>query len=164
MTKPIRSIIVARSRNGVIGKENKLLWHISEDLKRFKSLTLGHPIIMGRKTYESIGRPLPERQNIIITRNKEFLAPDCVVVGSLEEALEIASEKDKEEIFIIGGAEIYKQAFPLTDRLYITEVNLEVEGDAFFPDYQQDFQKETFHEEKVDEKSGIKYTWLNLER
>ncbi len=125
------SIIVAVADNGVIGCHNRLIWHISEDLKRFKSLTTGHPIIMGRKTYESIGRPLPGRQNIIVSRNPELAIDNCDVVTSLEQAIEIARGQEK---FIIGGGEIYREALPLCDKLYLTRVEQQPEGDTFFPD------------------------------
>ncbi len=125
------NIIVAVAENGVIGCHNRLIWHISEDLKRFKALTTGHPIIMGRKTYDSIGRPLPGRQNIVISRNPELKIEGCDVVGSLSEAIEIAQGEEK---FVIGGGEIYRQALPLCDRLYLTKVEQSPEGDTFFPE------------------------------
>ena len=125
------SIIVAIAREGVIGCHNKLLWHITEDMKYFRRVTTGHPVIMGRKTFESIGRPLPGRTNIVITRNRTYDAPGCTVVDSIEEALtHIAPE---EEAFVIGGGEIYAQALPMCDRLYITDVDADYHGDTFFP-------------------------------
>jgi dihydrofolate reductase len=126
------SIIVAVSENGVIGKDNQLLWRLPDDLKRFKQLTLNHPMIMGRKTFESIGKPLPGRTSIVITSQKEFSADGVVVAHSLEEALEKARSTEALEAFIIGGGEIYKQALPLTDRLYVTEVKTIIDGDTFF--------------------------------
>ncbi len=125
------SIIVAIARGGVIGCHNKLLWHIGEDMKYFRRVTTGHPVIMGRKTFESIGRPLPNRTNIIITRDKGYSAPGCVVVGSVEEAA--AKVGAQEEAFVIGGGEIYAQMLPLCDKLYITEVDADYTGDTFFP-------------------------------
>lgn len=126
------SIIVAVAENGTIGDRNALLWHISEDLKRFKALTTGHPVIMGRKTYESLGRPLPNRTNVVLSRSGgEF--PGCRVVRSLDEAL--ALFPDDEELFIIGGAQIYEQALPLADRLYLTRVCHPYEGDTSFPEW-----------------------------
>ena len=125
------SIIVAIAHNGVIGCHNKLLWHITEDMKYFRRVTTGHPVIMGRKTFESIGRPLPGRQNIIITRNRNYEAPGCIVTGSIEEAL--SNIAPTEEAFVIGGGEIYAQALPLCDKLYITEVDASYQGDTFFP-------------------------------
>lgn len=118
---------------------------------------------MGRKTFESIGKPLPGRTNIIITRNPDFKAEGCIVVSSLEEALEKAEQLDQ-EIFIGGGGEIYKQALPHTDKLYLTLVDSDEQGDVFFPDWQKDFTKETFREERLDEKTGLKYTWVDLEK
>lgn len=128
------SIVVAASENGAIGKDNQLLWRLPDDLKRFKKLTLGHPIIMGRKTYESIGKPLPSRPSIVITRAEELKSTGVLVAHSLDEALEIARTLDDEEAFIIGGGEIYKQALEknLVKRIYLTKVHAEVEGDTFF--------------------------------
>src|SRR3989344_2812971 len=138
------SIVVALTRrNAAIGNGGNLLFRISDDLKRFREITKGHPVIMGRKTFESIGRPLPERTNIIITRNADFTAPEgCILVSSLEEAFEKASEVDLNEIFVIGGGEIYRQALPHTDKLYITVVESDALGDIFFPDWRSDFTKE----------------------
>ena len=129
----IVSAIVAVAKNNVIGKDNDIPWYLPADLKYFKSRTMGHHIIMGRKSYESIGRPLPKRTNIIVTRNPFFIATNCLVVHSVEEALEIAHDNGEEEVFIIGGAQIYELSLPFLDKLYITEVDLEVEGEVFFP-------------------------------
>lgn len=126
------SIIVAVSENGVIGKDNQLLWRLPDDLKRFKQLTLGHPMIMGRKTFESIGKPLPGRTSIVITSQKNFNVDGILVTHSLEEALHIARGIEQTEAFIIGGGDIYKQALPLADRLYVTEVETVMDGDTFF--------------------------------
>src|SRR5581483_3024436 len=136
---------------------------ISDDLKRFKNLTMGHPIIFGRKTFASIGKPLPGRTNIVISRNSDFKAEGCIVVSSLEEAIEKAKQIDS-EIFIGGGGEIYKQALPLANKLYLTIVDSDAEGNVFFPDWTKDFTKELFREERFDEKTGLKYTWIDLER
>ena len=125
------SIIAAVSNNGVIGVDNKLPWDLPEDLKRFKELTTGNVVIMGRKTYESIGKPLPNRINIVITRNKDFFVPDVLTANSLNSALLKAG--GNKDIFIIGGGEIYKQSMGFADKLYITEVDMEVEGDTKFP-------------------------------
>lgn len=124
------NIIVAVAENGVIGDRNALLWHISEDLKHFKALTTGHPVVMGRKTFESLGRPLPNRTNVVITRQAIDL-PGCTVVHSLEEAL--ALFPTDEQVFVIGGAQIYAQALPLADRFYLTRVMHTYEGDTRFP-------------------------------
>ena len=155
------SAIVAIGIGNVIGKDNELLWRIPDDLERFKKLTIGHPIIMGRKTFGSIGRPLPGRPNIIITRDKNFEAAGCLVVHSIEDAIEEAKDLDDEEIFIIGGGEIYKQALPQIEKLYLTLINDKKEGDVFFPDYSE-FTKEVSREER--EHEGLKYTWVDLEK
>lgn len=124
------SIIVAVSRNGVIGDRNALLWHISEDLKHFKAVTSGHPVIMGRRTYESLGRPLPGRTNVVLS-HREIDLPGCRVVHSLAEA--VALFPQDEELFIIGGAQIYAEALPVADRFYLTRVDRDYEGDTRFP-------------------------------
>lgn len=129
------SLIVAVAQNGVIGDRNALLWHIAEDLRNFKRITSGHPVVMGRKTYESLGRPLPNRTNVVITRQALEL-PGCTVVHSLEEALRLFPAE--EECFVIGGAQIYAQALPLADRFYLTRVEHPYEGDTRFPDWDPD--------------------------
>lgn len=130
--------IVAAAENGVIGRDNALPWHLSEDLKYFKRVTMGKPVVMGRKTFESIGKPLPGRTNIVITRNPAFQAEGVRVVSSLDGALQLASDiaviDGVEELLVIGGAEIYREAIPRADRLYLTEVHASVEGDALLPD------------------------------
>ena len=139
------AMIVAMARNRAIGRENTLPWRISGDLQFFKRTTLGKPVVMGRKTYESIGRPLPGRENIVITRNPEWRAEGVTRAGSLEQALDIAEaaavRDGADELMIIGGAEIYRQAMPLAARLYITEVDAEVDGDAFFPELGEDWRE-----------------------
>ncbi|WP_251552358.1 dihydrofolate reductase [Neobacillus muris] len=129
------SFIVAMDRNGVIGKDNQLPWHLPEDLKFFKQVTMGHPIAMGRKTHQSIGRALPGRENIVITRQPSFHSEGCTVVNSVEEFVQYCRGRN-EEIFVIGGAEIFKETFPFADRLYITFINEEFEGDTFFPKFE----------------------------
>jgi dihydrofolate reductase len=124
-------LIAAVAENGVIGRNNALPWRLPDDLKHFKALTLGHPILMGRKTWESLGRPLPGRENLIVTRNPGYQASACRVVHSLPEALTACAQA--ELAFVIGGGELYAQALPLADALYLTEVHAEVEGDACFP-------------------------------
>lgn len=126
------SIIVAVADGGVIGGKNSLLWHISEDMRMFKRVTSGHPVVMGRKTFESLGRPLPNRTNVVITRNQDFEAGGVMVAGSLEEA--VAMFSDTEEVFVIGGGEIYRQAMPLAGRLYLTRIHAKYAGDTFFPE------------------------------
>lgn len=140
-----------------IGKNNEMPWHISEDLKRFKELTLGHPVIMGRKTYESIGRPLPDRQNIIITKNHQFDVEDIDVAHSLEEAIDLARDG---EIFIIGGGQIFKEALEknIVDKLYLTLVDGQFDADTFFPEY-SNFIVELEQEGKP---NGNKYKFVNL--
>ena len=126
------SIIVAVASNGVIGDKNSLLWHIREDMVHFRTTTSGHPVIMGRKTYDSIGRPLPKRTNVVITRDTNLVIEGCTVVHSLEEAVSMFDSA--EEVFVIGGAQIYAQALPLAERIYLTVVGKEYEGDTSFPD------------------------------
>lgn len=156
------SLIAAISTNKVIGRDNKIPWHISEDFKRFKALTMGHPIIMGRKTFESIGKPLPGRTSIVITRDESFSPEGVEVVYSIGEALKIAKKKEgSEEIFIIGGGQIYSQSMNLADKLYLTVVEQEIEGDTYFPDYSE-FKRVTFKQEG--ESKGLKYKFLDLEK
>ena len=126
------SIVVAVAENGVIGKDNQLPWRLSSDLKHFKKLTTGHAVLMGRKTYESIGRPLPKRTNLIVTRNTEYQAAGCEVFTSIEQALEFAQKANETEVFVIGGAQIYQQIMPQVDTVYLTKVKAEVVGDAYF--------------------------------
>lgn len=164
------SIAVAIGRdqqhNHVTGCKGQLLWHIPDDLKRFKALTLGHPVIMGRKTWESLpekARPLPGRTNIVVTRDNSYVAEGAVVVHSFPEAISRArAAEGAEEIFVAGGTEIYQCALPFVSNLYLTLIDDEKEGDSFFPTYETEFTKETFREEH--EWSGIRYTWVNLER
>lgn len=127
------TLIVAMAKNRVIGKNNDLIWHFPEDLKRFKRLTSGHHIIMGRKTFESVGRPLPNRTNIIITRQPNYQAEGCLVAGSLEGAVKLI--KDDPQPFIVGGAEIYRQSLDIAQTLEITLIEAEYEGDTFFPEF-----------------------------
>ena len=138
------SIIVAVAENGAIGKNNRLLWRLSDDLKQFKALTSGHAIIMGRKTYESIGKPLPNRTNIVITRHGKIFDDESVLIAdSIEKAIEIAKEvKGEEEIFIIGGGNIYEQSLEITDKIYLTEVKVIIDGDTFFPKLNENEWKE----------------------
>lgn len=164
---PKVSIIVAIGRDPkgrhVIGRKGGLLWPISDDLKRFKTLTMGHPIIMGRKTFDSIGRPLPGRTSVVVTRDAAWTHEDVIVVHSLEEALAKAKELDQVEVFVIGGGEIYQQALPHAAKLYLTRVDAEEEGDVFFPPFENEFAKEVFREERQTPE-GLKYTWVDLER
>lgn len=141
---PIISLIAALSKNHVIGIHNTLPWRLPADLQHFKKLTMGHPIIMGRKTFESIGRPLPGRINIIISRNDYPAPAECRVTKSLESAIALCSDYD--EAFFIGGAELYRQALAYADRLYLTEIHTEIEGDAWFPEFSKDEWLETTRE------------------
>lgn len=132
---PKISLIAAISKNRALGRNNDLIWRIPDDLKRFRKLTEHHPIIMGRKTYESIGRPLPHRTNIIVTRDANFQALGCVITHSLNEALAKALEVETDEIFIIGGGQIFEESIKKADKLYLTVIDSNAEGDVYFPDY-----------------------------
>lgn len=155
------SIIAAISEQRGIGKNNQLLWHISEDLKRFKKLTLHHPVIMGRITFESIDKPLPERVNIVVTRDKDYQAKGCLICYSLKQAVELAKQKDQQEIFIIGGGQIYSQAIDIADKLYLTVIKGDYSADTFFPDYSA-FSKVI--SKKASRDKDYSYTFLDLER
>lgn len=157
----ILSVIVAVSTNLVIGANNKLLWHISDDLKRFKSLTTGHTVIMGRKTFQSIGRALPNRTNIVISRNPDFTAEGCTVLQSLEQALRVCCNQD--EVFIMGGGQIYRQALPLAQKIYLTKVHKEFEGDTFFPEISPE-QWRIVAQQPAIATDGLKYTFIDFER
>ncbi|MBC6492453.1 dihydrofolate reductase [Flavihumibacter stibioxidans] len=128
------NIVVAVSENQVIGKDNQLLWHLPNDMKFFKNTTWGMPVIMGRKTYESLGKPLTGRTNIVVTTNTEWSAPGTISVNSLEAALTAAADTDAREVYVIGGGEIYRHALPVTHRVYLTRVHTQIEGDTFFPE------------------------------
>jgi dihydrofolate reductase len=159
------SIIVAVAENGVIGRGNELPWRLSDDLKRFKRLTMGHAVIMGRKTWESIGRPLPGRRMIIVTRQLNYQAEGCVLAGDLPAACGLAASPGAEEAFIIGGAEIYRQALPLADRLYVTRVHAVVEGDKLFPEYDASRWRMTHSEEfAADDKNEFATTFETYEK
>lgn len=161
MSTPRISMIVAVDEARAIGKNNQLLWFIPADLKRFKEITTGHVVIMGENTYRSIGKPLPNRTNIVVTLNREFHPEGCLPVYSLEQALSVAREHETEEIFIIGGASIYKQFLPMTERLYLTLVKGQHEADTFFPDYSE-FKKVISQEEGSSEE--YQYTYFILEK
>ena len=139
--KPRISLIVAMAKNRVIGANNALPWHLPADLKHFKSLTMGHHIIMGRKTHESIGRPLPGRTSVVVTRNAGYSMPGVIVANSLEAA--IAACGDDEEIFVIGGSDVYRQAIKIADRIYLTEIDAEISGDAHFTEFDVNAWRET---------------------
>jgi dihydrofolate reductase len=153
------SLIVAYANNRVIGKDGKMPWHLPNDLKHVKEVTTGQTIVMGRKTFESLGRPLPNRRNVVLTRNREFSAPGVDVVHSKEEVLELG------DVIIFGGADIYRQFMDVVDRLYITEIDLDVEGDTFFPEWDRDaFQLVSVKKGVVDEKNPYPHTFYLYER
>ena len=161
----IISSIAAVAENWVIGKNNQIPWHLPSDLKFFKKTTLGHHVIMGRKSFESIGKPLVKRTNIIVSRNPFYIVSNCFVTSSIEEALSLAFEHGEDEVFILGGGEIYTQSQALWNKLYLTRVHAEFEGDAFFP--KVDFSnwrvlEETFR--KADEKNPYDHTFFVYER
>ena len=158
------SIIVAIAENNAIGKDNQLPWHLPADLAWFKKTTMGKPIIMGRKTHESIGKPLPGRQNIIISTNPDLSFSGCDVVNSAEAA--IALVKDDPELMVIGGALIYQLFFPLVDRLYITRVHAEIAGDTFFPDYESiaDWKLGFNEDHPADDRNAYPFSFQQLDK
>ncbi|CAM1355628.1 dihydrofolate reductase [Tenacibaculum ascidiaceicola] len=158
------TLIAAIAKNNALGKDNDLIWHLPADLKRFKKVTTGHPILMGRNTFESIGKPLPNRTSIIITRNNNYFIDGCLIANSIEQAIELVEGNDA---FIIGGAQIYKEALEqnLVDRLDITVLHHEFEADAFFPKIDMNIWKEVAREDfKADEKNKYDYSFVSYER
>mgnify|MGYP003385942491 CR=1 FL=1 len=159
------SLIVAMADNRVIGGDNKLLWHISEDLKRFKALTTGKPIIMGRKTYDSIGRPLPNRTNIVVTRQPNWSTEGVSVVNSLEDAFKMAENSPGGEVMVIGGTEIYKAALPFATSVYLTHIHKAYDGDALFPVLSPNEWRETAREKGTQcAEAGIDYEFVTYQR
>jgi len=159
----IVSAVVAIGENNAIGKDNQLLWRLPADLKHFKEITSGHTVIMGRKTYDSVGKPLPNRRNIIITRNKDLEIPGVEIVASMDEALALCQEE--EEVYVIGGAQIYASSMHLTDKIYLTRVHQSFEADSFFPEIDPGIWSETEVEpHQPDEKNPIGYTFSTLIR
>lgn len=157
------ALIVGLSDNYCIGNNNQLPWRQSADLQRFKRLTMGKPVIMGRKTYESIGKPLPGRANIIVTRNQDYQAEGCIIEHSLEQAVE--DHLHLPEFFIIGGEQIFKEALPLADRMYLTWIRTQIEGDAFFPKWStRDWREVEREDHEADEKNDYDYSFVKLER
>ncbi|MGB1042873.1 MAG: dihydrofolate reductase [Tenacibaculum sp.] len=155
------TLIAAIAKNNALGKDNDLIWHLPADLKRFKKVTSGHHILMGRNTFESIGKPLPNRTSVIITRNNDYFKDGCLIANSIEEAIELSKEDDA---FIIGGAQIYKQALEknLVDKLDITLVHHDFEADVFFPEIDSEIWKETEREDfKADEKNKYDYSFVS---
>ena len=159
------SIVVAKAKNNIIGKNNELVWHLPEDLKRFKNLTTGHTIIMGRKTFESLGRVLPNRKHIIFSKNPDFKVKDenVEVVHSLLQIQELI--EGNEEVFVIGGAMIYNFLMPYVKKMYVTQIDKEFEGDAFFPKIDENIWKETDREKGIkDENNNLDYEFITYER
>ena len=157
------SIIVAMAQNRTIGINNTLPWRIPEDLRHFKALTMGHHMIMGRKTFDSIGKPLPGRTTVVVTRDRNLKIAGCVMAYSLQDA--IAACAGDEEIFVVGGAELYAQAMPLTDTLYITEIRQDVEGDAHFPEFTKDAWQEVSRERRNQtEPQALEYHFATYQR
>ena len=161
MHKPIISLIAAMAKNRIIGKDNQMPWHLPADLGHFKAVTLGKPIIMGRKTYESIGRPLPGRTNIVMSRNKDYKLEGCETVTSLEDAIKLVQDVD--EIMIIGGGFLYTQCIPQADKLYLTFIDLDVEGDTQFPPFEDLNLTELKREKHLkDEKNPYDYEFVDF--
>ncbi|NMD72810.1 dihydrofolate reductase [Bacillus sp. DNRA2] len=159
------SLIWAMDENRVIGKDNQLPWHLPEDLKFFKRTTMGHPIAMGRKTHESIGRPLPGRENIIITRSRDYQSEGCTVVHSVDEFISYSKALSSDEVFVIGGAEIFHSVFPYADRLYITKIHDIFPGDTYFPEIDMNEWDQIFNEQGIkDEKNPYDYEFFIYER
>jgi len=162
MNMPHLSILVAMAKNRTIGLDNALPWRIPEDLKYFKALTMGHHIVMGRKTYDSIGRPLPGRTTVVVTRSRNLELPGCTVAHSLEEAITACAGN---EIFIVGGAELYAQALPFAETLYVTEIQQEIEGDAHFPEFDRSTWQETAREKRSQtEPQPLEYHFVTYRR
>ena len=161
---PNLSLIVAVAQNGAIGKDNNLLWHISDDLKRFKALTTGHPVIMGRRTFESLPfKPLPKRRNIVLTHDTEFACDGVEVVHSLEEIFDAV--RDEDEAFVMGGAAVYRLLLPFVQRLYITKVYQDFDADTFFPEVNpSEFQQVSVSPKQQDPASGLSYAFLDYQR
>lgn len=158
------SLIVAMSSNRAIGLANQMPWHLSADLKRFKQITMGHPILMGRKTFESIGRPLPGRTNIIVSRNLAYSAEGCVVVESVEAAISHGCQLAN-EVFVIGGSTLYEATLPIAGSLYITQINQTFDGDTFFPDFDANDWVEIEREDVMDDtRVSFSYSFLKLQR
>lgn len=165
MSHPKLTAVVAMSENRVIGRQNQLPWHLPADLKHFKAITTGHPILMGRKTHESIGRPLPNRLNIVMTTDQTYTAPGCEVVHTLAQAIEVASQQSSNEIMVIGGATIYQQLMPAIERIYLTIVHAEVEGDVYFPALKQtEWQEKERLRHEADAEHAYAYSFCVLEK
>jgi dihydrofolate reductase len=166
--RPRIALIWAMARNRIIGRENSLPWRLPVDMQHFRQLTLHHPILMGRKTFESLRRPLPDRTNIVISRDPSYSAPGSLVANTIDEALKVATQHlpaDDPEIFVIGGENLYAQMLPLADRLYVTLVEADVDGDARFPDFDwSEWREIGRHHHEADEKNEYACTFMSLER
>ena len=159
----VKSLVVAKARNGVIGRDNRLPWRLPADLAYFKRVTMGHPVIMGRRTWESIGRPLPGRLNIVVSRNRGYRADGATVVGSLDEAWRAAG--DAEEACVIGGTSLFAEALPQADRIHLTEVEAEVAGDTWFPEFDRSqWTEREVARQAIDERHELAFRILVLER
>jgi len=157
------SIIAAMAANRTIGLENRLPWHLPDDLKRFKALTMNHHIVMGRKTYDSIGKPLPGRDTVIVTRNMDYAVPGCVAVNSLDAALTVSFSDA--EVFFVGGADLYRQVLPIANRIYLTEIRRVFDGDAFFPEFDMRQWSETSREQhRTEGDNGFEYHYVIYDR
>lgn len=154
----IISLIAAMGKNRVIGKNNQMMWYLPKEFKYFKDTTIGHCIVTGRKNFEATGRALPGRTNIIVTRNHDYKAEGCLVVNSIESAIEYAKNNGETELFICGGGQIYRDSIPFADRIYLTYVDFEVEGDVYFPE----FDESIYHKKlitELDKSENNKYSW-----
>jgi dihydrofolate reductase len=161
----IVAIMAAVARNRVIGKDNDLVWHLPADLRHFKKTTSGHYVIMGRKTFESIPQALPNRVNIVVTRNSAYSAPGCVVCGNLDEALNYAETRGQKKVFILGGGDIYRQALRLADAMYLTEIHADFGGDTYFPEYDRGEWQEVFREDHpADAVNAYPYSFVEYRR
>jgi dihydrofolate reductase len=161
----IISLLVAMDENRGIGKSNHLPWRLSSDLKRFRELTMGHHIIVGRKTFESIGKPLPGRQTIIVTRNERYRPEGCLIAHSVEGGIRLAQERGESELFVCGGAEVYAQSLGLADRMYLTLVHATVDADTFFPEWESgDWTEEVISRHDADEKNQFPFTFKLLNK
>ena len=161
----IKIIMAAKAKNNVIGKDNDLVWHLPADLKFFKQTTKGHTLIMGRKTFESLGNPLPHRDSWIVTRNKDFSAAGITTFHDLHQAIEAAEKSGLETVFILGGGEIYRQSMDIADKLILTEVHEDFDGDSFFPEIDKSVWMETSREEhQADEKNKYNFAFVQYER
>lgn len=157
------SIIAAMAANRAIGLENRLPWHLPDDLKRFKALTMDHHIVMGRKTYDSIGKPLPGRSTVIVTRNVDYAVPGCIAVNSIDAALTVSY--GDEEVFFVGGADLYRQALSIANRIYLTEIQRVFDGDAFFPEFDKTQWRETARERhRTEGDNGFEYHYAIYDR